>query len=358
MTWFNYFMIFGGILGVVISISLITIESPRKKVINRLFAILILLISFNLFVNSYPNILYYLPKLYLISYLYIFCYPALFYLFLKSLTDNSFRFTKKNIQYLAPGMIFLIVLIRYLVMPQDSLMEKFQFQDYLDLNIVDLTGIIFNLYFVYRCWSLINKNKWTRYQKVLLGLFNSLILISNLFWMVITLRFFSIDLKLNFITYEITWIITSFYIFFFTYFIVIRAEFFIQHKAKSNYDNLKISEFELNELQSKITEVMQADKPYLDPDFSLTILSDLSGIEKFKLSLIINKFMKTNFFDMVNHYRVEEFLQLISSEKLEKFSMIGVAYESGFKSKSTFYKAFKARKGKSPGEYLKKKDMT
>ena len=355
MTWINYLMFFGGILGVIIIISLITIESPRKNIINRLFAQLVLLISFNLFVNSQSSVWYNHPKLHLISCLCMFYYPTLFYLFLISLTDNSFKLTKRHLRYLAPGMIYLIVLMRYLVMPDTFLLDKMRSQDLLDLNLVDLIGIIINLYFVFRCWSIINKNKWINNQKILLYLFNALILITNLSWMIITLRFFSIDLKLNFITYEITWIITSFYIYFFTYFIVTNSEFFVNNKLKSRYSNSTISQVELNDNMSKIKNIMNIEKPYLDQEFSLSTLSNLSGIEKFKLSLIINKFMNTSFFDLVNHYRVEEFIQLANSKKYEKFSLIGIAYESGFKSKSTFYKAFKDRKGTPPREYFKKK---
>jgi AraC-like DNA-binding protein len=108
-----------------------------------------------------------------------------------------------------------------------------------------------------------------------------------------------------------------------------------------------------DEIESVIISIMKERKPYLDSEFSLTELSNLTGIKKYQLSRFINFFMKTTFFELINSYRLDEFLNLINSEEHKNMSIIGIAYESGFKSKSTFFKVFKETIGQSPKEYLK-----
>ena len=66
---------------------------------------------------------------------------------------------------------------------------------------------------------------------------------------------------------------------------------------------------------------------------------------------MINEHSKTNFYQFINGFRVSEFKMLMQSPKAQQLSILGLAEEAGFSSKSTFYTAFKAVEGVTPKQY-------
>ena len=106
------------------------------------------------------------------------------------------------------------------------------------------------------------------------------------------------------------------------------------------------------ELYEKLLKIMGEEKPYLDPKLSLSGLAQLLEISPNQLSQIINQEASVNFHDFVNNYRVEEFLQIANKNK--NFSLLALALDSGFNSKSSFNNIFKKQKGLSPSNYLTK----
>jgi AraC-like DNA-binding protein len=106
----------------------------------------------------------------------------------------------------------------------------------------------------------------------------------------------------------------------------------------------------VEELYGKLLKIMDEEKPYLDPRLSLTALAQLMEISPNQLSQIINQKASVNFHDFVNNYRVEEFIQ--NAQKNKNFSLLALALDSGFNSKSSFNNIFKKQKGISPSKYL------
>lgn len=105
---------------------------------------------------------------------------------------------------------------------------------------------------------------------------------------------------------------------------------------------------------SKLNELMEIQKPYLNPELNLKMLSDLLDMNPKQVSLKINNNYSQNFYDLINSYRVKEFKQLIKTSRLKKTSILGLAYESGFNSKSTFNNFFKKHTQLTPSQYIKK----
>jgi AraC-like DNA-binding protein len=106
------------------------------------------------------------------------------------------------------------------------------------------------------------------------------------------------------------------------------------------------------EFYQKLIKFMEEKKPYLNPKLSLPELAQQLGISPNQLSQIINQQAEVNFHDFVNKYRVSEFLQNAKSNK--SFSLLALALDSGFNSKSSFNYIFKKQKGISPSQYLSK----
>lgn len=97
--------------------------------------------------------------------------------------------------------------------------------------------------------------------------------------------------------------------------------------------------------------IMKEDLLYLDPNLSRTIVADKLGISKGYLSELISKNFDCNFNDYLNAFRVARAIEMLNNERFNMFSIEAIGYESGFKSKSVFYNAFKKNTGKTPGAY-------
>jgi AraC-like DNA-binding protein len=101
----------------------------------------------------------------------------------------------------------------------------------------------------------------------------------------------------------------------------------------------------------KILMTMATQKPFLDPNLNLRKLSEITNIPPKSISGIINQDFKTNFYEFINKYRIEEFKQKLQMENCDKITLIAHAYESGFNSKSTFNHVLKKNTGLTPREY-------
>lgn len=103
----------------------------------------------------------------------------------------------------------------------------------------------------------------------------------------------------------------------------------------------------------KLKQVMETEKPYLNPDLNLSILADLLELKPKELSAKINQNCNQNFYDLINSYRVKAFKKRLQSSDKDKMSLLGHAYESGFNSKSTFNHVFKKITQQTPSQYFK-----
>jgi AraC-like DNA-binding protein len=106
------------------------------------------------------------------------------------------------------------------------------------------------------------------------------------------------------------------------------------------------------ELIEKVTRLMEDQKPYLDNELSLFKMADMLEISEYELTRLLNHEMDTNFYTLVNDYRMESVLKLLKESDKRKFTIMASAYESGFNSKSTFYRIFKEYTKLTPKEYL------
>jgi len=102
----------------------------------------------------------------------------------------------------------------------------------------------------------------------------------------------------------------------------------------------------------ELLQLMEEEKPFLNPKLTLSELSGMLDISSNKTSQLINQYEQVNFYDFINKYRVEEFVRRAETNK--EFSLLAHAYDSGFNSKSSFNNIFKKFKGETPSQYLSK----
>ncbi len=103
----------------------------------------------------------------------------------------------------------------------------------------------------------------------------------------------------------------------------------------------------------KLKELIEVEKLYQNPQLNMSMLSEKTGLSNGYLSQIINQKHKLNFFDFINSYRVEDVKSKMTDPNFEHYTLLGLAQEAGFKSKSTFNSVFKKMTGKTPSEYRK-----
>ncbi len=103
----------------------------------------------------------------------------------------------------------------------------------------------------------------------------------------------------------------------------------------------------------RLKSLMESDRPFLDPNLTLPLLATKLGCTVHILSKAINDTFEKNFFDYVNEYRVNYFIHLTKQSSNRIYTLLSLAFESGFNSKSTFNSSFKKVTGKTPSQFLK-----
>ena len=116
------------------------------------------------------------------------------------------------------------------------------------------------------------------------------------------------------------------------------------------YQNSMFTEPQLQRAADRLQAAMRNDKPYLDSELTLTSLAAQLALPARQLSQVINGVLGQNFVDFVNGYRVEEVKRLLADRSCAS-SVLTIAMEVGFNSKSAFYSAFKRHAGQTPSEF-------
>lgn len=104
---------------------------------------------------------------------------------------------------------------------------------------------------------------------------------------------------------------------------------------------------------SKLNNYLENEKPYLDSSLSLRSLAEQINIHPNQLSWLINNAFGKNFNELINHYRIDVFKKISKDPKNNHLTIEGLAYESGFNSKTVFNTYFKKETGLTPKQYLK-----
>lgn len=122
-------------------------------------------------------------------------------------------------------------------------------------------------------------------------------------------------------------------------------------EQKKKYPKSGLTEDASRKLHQSLLELMASESLYRKSDLSISDLSTKLGVHPNYLSQIINEQEGKNFYDFVNTYRVEEFKRAIALPKNQQHTLLSVAFDCGFNSKSSFNRYFKKSTGKTPSEF-------
>lgn len=129
----------------------------------------------------------------------------------------------------------------------------------------------------------------------------------------------------------------------------------VEELLDTRYENSGLSAEQAKQIAQKLTQAMTADKLYRDPDLTLsTLASHLNTLPNY-VSQALNQTLGESFFDYVNKWRVEDAKCMLSESK---HTVLAIAEEVGFNSRSSFYNAFKRFAGETPTRYRQKQTVT
>ncbi|RUT78991.1 helix-turn-helix domain-containing protein [Ancylomarina longa] len=284
--------------------------------------------------------------------------PIILYFSILHYSNPDFKFKKSDSKYFVLPLIFLVGLLLQKTTKQSSLIQNV------------LTGLIIiqALFYAIASYVKIKKHK----QKI--DLFSSNTSEIDLKWLeyiIIAILILSIFIGVYNLLLTTPYlnvfgnIVSVIIVFFIAYNVLKQKEIFLLNENERNQiiainqDNTInkkniISDKDLMELKLKLSQIMEDKHLYLDCELNLKKLAELIDVTPHKLSYIINAGFNENFFLFINKYRVDKAKELLLENETNHLSNLGIAYESGFNSKTSFYTTFKKITNQTPSEFKKK----
>lgn len=122
------------------------------------------------------------------------------------------------------------------------------------------------------------------------------------------------------------------------------------------YARVKIDEEEFAEIVGRMKTYIEENRCYTNPELKMSDLAEVLGLSSSKLSQVFSLYVKENYYEFINQYRLNEFKRLIAEGEYKKFTLTALSEKCGFK-KSSFFSTFRRVEGMTPTEYLKKQNI-
>lgn len=349
------YIIFAGVIqGFIVSIVHL-ISSKRSQ--GRYLSLFIMALSFQLLLQSREVLLIIgsLGPLIALMDSVVFLISPLFYFYIFISFYRSIKPRIPFVLHLIPFFIgSLIHLVYYLILGKDGFYKLFietlagNSPNYINLLLILklISGTIYSILIVRLFFLFREEPKIKRFY-----LIPSIFIIT---WGVILVLAIGVDSTP--LRYLLQVLLFMIFIYVITIYSRLKPEVFSYSFTRSKIkSNLNIDDRGVNSLVTRIYKEVES-RIYLDPDLNLSKLSKKLGVHENLLSFVINDKTGKNFTTYINSFRVEHFIELALSERLENETILSLAFESGFSSKSSFNRVFKELKGLSPSAYLKEKE--
>ena len=197
----------------------------------------------------------------------------------------------------------------------------------------------------------INLN-WLRY--LVYSFFGIFLITSFIIFGSSRFQLFSMDIAFTFVGITLSIFLVAFGFYAFKQTTVFSdIQFEKPQSSSKNYNKSGLTPEKVTEAAAQIEKVMLTEKPFLDDGLTLNSLAKVCGHTSSHLSQIINQHFEMNFYDFVNRYRIEQAKKMLLSSEHDHLSLLGIAYDCGFKSKSSFNRYFKKFCGTTPSEFKK-----
>lgn len=381
---YDLLLLFSVFQGILLIIAIPTIQNYNRAA-NRWLVITIGVASIMILlrvIGSYREAAQAITKVLLMPDFVLFLYVPLFYFYLQRLLFNQPVRTKNQIFFFLPAILQCFVYLPFFLLTDRSLQLHFLVRDPKLFGVFLGTGLLalsWNTYF----WFLFRKmfrfykeqyqshysyeqnlyyiNAVLFIQAICLGLWYFLFIILGLGAL--------LDFDVSQImerSVDAIWLAFSTITYFVGYFAIHQPEIFkispqplsifgetpVINEGEPEAGEKKTEPIEdLIELREKVEDFMLKNKPYTNPKLSLAELAGKLKMPAHTLSKVINDGFEKNFFDFINSYRIEEFKKRVDNPKFKNYTLLSIAYEVGFNSKTAFNRSFKKITGETPRDY-------
>lgn len=341
------------------------LQRKQNRILSILLSMLSMSLLYSLYVQSASEVFNKSP--FQFNEPFILIIGPLLWLYVKELTEGSVKLSAKNLIHFIPIIGFTVFFIPFHVHSRESLYVDFVFRYHTLIGIAGASIVVMQYsYYLFKISKLL-----VRHRKLLQSEFSN-ISDKSLAWiiqvMVLFILLYVSVLVLFFLVmhqYDIGFaqmagsFIVSILIFWIGYKGMFQPQIFsvncsggelsvsADNELKETAEPASGYEQEIERLKT----VMHADKPYLNPDLTLADLAKSVNVPRNTLSYIINNALKENFYSFINSYRVEEVKASLTDPGNKDFTILALAFDAGFNSKSTFNSIFKQKTGLSPSQY-------
>ncbi|MBX7151034.1 AraC family transcriptional regulator [bacterium] len=295
-------------------------------------------------------------------------YGPLFYFYVCALTSADFSWSKKKLLHLIPTALMTLLTVLIVLVPIE---EKYKaLTDFYEKRLatntafeIDWGDLIFDSLIYFQCltYLILVFKRIARYEAEILENFSSTDRLS-LRWLKLCLGvllslwtiWFLLGVFDQYDRYVIYLpVIASPFIYGMGYYGLKQPELFHFPSEKKKYESSSLTSDQSQNYLNRILELMENEKLYCDPELSLNTLAEKISIPDRYVSQIINEQRNQNFFDFINNYRINEAKKLLISDAHQHLTILAIAFDCGFNSKSAFNAAFKKYTGLTPSAYKK-----
>lgn len=307
-----------------------------------------------------------------------FTYGPILFLYVHFMIHPGRKFNYLNLLHFIPFLVFFVVSVVFRQEDVFTNLEDFFVQDKI-FSLRIIYGLCFFLSM--SVYSIIVFIMISRHQKNLKNLLSYSSGMLTLNWLkILSISFYvsyvilfilgGLNIIVRFLTFDPYYTIFVFIaLFSFIYgFYVVKQpgmlDEFIEEKANEAGSRVKtannrvgyiksgLKKAEAEKLLKKLLDFSEREKPFLDRDLNIHTLSELTSIPKHHITEVLNEYYGKNFFTFINEFRVKEVISRMKDPANKNFTILAIAYDSGFNSKSTFNTIFKSITGLTPSQYI------
>jgi len=301
-----------------------------------------------------------------------FTYGPLLYLYVKFMTNPGRKFNWLAMIHFIPFVVFLTVSVIFRELPLLKDLRNFFTPDrFISFRLVYSTCFFLSVT-VYSILAFIEIGRHQRKLKDLVSYTSGLITLNWLkvlsisYYMSFLVLFILGGLEIigDFIPFDPYFVVFGFitiFSFAYSFYAIQQPVIFGQEvriideeqngKGAEKYVKSGLKDKQAEVYLKKLISVMDTEKPYLNRNLSIQDLSEFTGIPRHHITQVLNENHGKNFFTFINEYRVKEVISRFGDPKNNNFTILAIAFDAGFNSKTTFNSIFKNRTGMTPSEY-------
>ncbi|MEM7109174.1 MAG: helix-turn-helix domain-containing protein [Bacteroidota bacterium] len=293
----------------------------------------------------------------------IFLFGPLTYLYVRRLIEARKQPFKLSFYHYVPAVLYALIFIFLRSRTEDQTIVLYQKgYIYWIFNSFEWVGLVSNFYYLYRSSLILRAYK--KQEKNLLSyrqdffqflsIYLASVTVCIALWLFSYINAYYLQRFFVHINYNTIWFAIPLFIYLVGYFSLKQPELF---RVKLSVDKVastnRLNSFEVQRLKKRLVTIMEDNKLFLQADLTLSDVAGKIESSPNDLSWLLNNIYHLNFYDFVNQYRIEEFTAAVKRGEHHNLTILSMALDAGFKSKSTFNKAFKLYMKTTPREYIK-----